>query len=94
MDLRGGTFKRAGFHLADLREAKFEGSDLDGAVFWHADVRWTDFRGAKNLTPDQIREARFWRSAYYDDDLRKKLGLADNHNQIVHRLETFLKDAP
>jgi len=94
MNLRGATFKRAGFHWADLREAKFEGSDLDGAEFSNADIRWTDFRGAKNLTAEQIRRAHFWRSAYYDDALRKELGLPDNQNQIVHRLETFLKDAP
>jgi len=94
MDLREAIFKRAHFDSADLREARFEGSDLAGATFQMTDVRWTDFRGAKNLTPEQIRIARFWRSAYYDDALRKELGLPDNQNQIVRRLETFLKDAP
>jgi uncharacterized protein YjbI with pentapeptide repeats len=94
MDLREGMFKGAYFISTDLRGATFEGSDFTGARFYLADIRWTDFRGAKKLTPEQIRTARFWRSAYYDDDLRKKLGLPDNQNQIVHRLETFLKDAP
>lgn len=34
-----------------------------------------DFRGAKNLTPQQVKSAKNWQQAIYDKEFRKKLGL-------------------
>lgn len=50
---------------ADLSEANIDGADLSGA----------NFQGAKNLNPDQVKRAKNWEKAKYDEEFSKKLGL-------------------
>jgi len=50
---------------ADLSEANMDGADLSGA----------NFQGAKNLNPDQVKRAKNWEKAKYDEEFSKKLGL-------------------
>ena len=50
---------------ADLAEANMDGADLSGA----------NFQGAKNLNPDQVKRAKNWEKAKYDEEFSKKLGL-------------------
>ena len=58
-------------------------TDLQGAVFWGANLQGANLREAKlrdaqGLTPDQIRSAESWESAIFSDDLRETLGLPPN----------------
>jgi uncharacterized protein YjbI with pentapeptide repeats len=50
---------------ADFSEANIDGSDLSGA----------NLQGAKNLNPDQVKRAKNWDKARYDEEFRQKLGL-------------------
>jgi uncharacterized protein YjbI with pentapeptide repeats len=50
---------------ANLSEAYIDGADLSGA----------NLQGAKNLNPDQVKRAKNWEKAKYDEEFRKKLGL-------------------
>jgi uncharacterized protein YjbI with pentapeptide repeats len=50
---------------ANLSEAHIDGADLSGA----------NLQGAKNLNPDQVKRAKNWEKAKYDEEFRKKLGL-------------------
>lgn len=72
--LRGANLRKAG-----LEGTSFQNTDLTGAVIKDArlcdiDI-CADFRGAKNLTIEQIKSAKDWEKAHYDEDIRKQLGL-------------------
>lgn len=73
-----------------------EGADLLGANLDAADLRFADFRSftlfssdssifedeeTKGLTTAQLKAAKNWDKAYYDDDVVKQLGLPPDHNQ-------------
>ncbi len=78
--LQGADFRGAYLGDADLRGAVLWGADLRGAYLWGADLRdanlWdADLRDAKNLTPDQIKVAKGWEYAKYDEAMRIALGL-------------------
>ncbi len=73
-NLQGANFHRANFSKADLSEAIIGIAftrDRDGEI----SRKITDFRGAKNITPEQIKQANNWKEAKYDSDFRKRLGL-------------------
>jgi uncharacterized protein YjbI with pentapeptide repeats len=66
----------ANFSDANLKDANLENANLsclesDGIRFC------TNFRGAKNLTPEQVKSAENWEEAIYDEEFRKKLGLKE-----------------
>ena len=63
--MRQAHLQDADLSQADFSEANIDGSDLLGA----------NLQGAKNLNPDQIKRAKNWQQAQYDQDFRKKLGL-------------------
>jgi uncharacterized protein YjbI with pentapeptide repeats len=64
-NLSGASFSEANLSEADLSEANLEGARLSGA----------DLTGVEYLTVEQVKSARHWQQAIYDDDFRKKLGL-------------------
>jgi uncharacterized protein YjbI with pentapeptide repeats len=74
-NLRGADLSGANFRGADLSYADLGGVNLYGADLGGADLGGADFRGAKNLTPEQVKSAKNWQQATYDDNFRKKLGL-------------------
>ena len=61
----GCKLQNADLSQANLLEANIDGSDLSGA----------NLQGAKNLNPDQVKRAKNWAQAKYDEDFRKKLNL-------------------
>jgi uncharacterized protein YjbI with pentapeptide repeats len=64
-DLREATLWKASFKGADLQEAKLRGAQLEEA----------SFVGAIGLTLEQVKSAKGWERASFDEELRKKLGL-------------------
>lgn len=65
VDFREATLYKTKFDEADLREANLNGANLSMAFF----------QNAKNLTPEQVKAAKNWKQAHYDEDFRQKLGL-------------------
>ncbi|MFB2896573.1 pentapeptide repeat-containing protein [Aerosakkonemataceae cyanobacterium BLCC-F50] len=78
-DLSNADLKRADLSSADLSSADLSSADLSGADLkcLDSDIRYgcTNFRGAKNLTAEQVKSAKNWQQAEYDEEFRKKLGL-------------------
>jgi uncharacterized protein YjbI with pentapeptide repeats len=89
-DFRGADLRKGNFIRANLRQASLAGADLNGAIFVGAYVAWTDFRGAKNLSAERIRDARNWSSGYFDLDKLADLGLPADHNESLKRLSEAL----
>ncbi|HEY9877358.1 MAG TPA: pentapeptide repeat-containing protein [Leptolyngbyaceae cyanobacterium] len=65
IDLRGANLCNANFQEANLDGAKLDGADLQGA----------DLRQATHITVQQIKSARNWEHALYDESFRRELGL-------------------
>ena len=87
-ELAGAHFENAellGANLkgADLLGADFSGADLTGAAFTGADIRYVDFRGAKGVSPDQLRTAQNADLAFYDTALLHEMNLPDGNNDLV-----------
>lgn len=79
-DFREANLADADLRSADLRRSSLQnanlyGADLEGTDFRDADLECTNLRGAKNLTPSQIKAARYWEHARYDEDMSIVLGL-------------------
>ncbi|NET36194.1 MAG: pentapeptide repeat-containing protein [Cyanothece sp. SIO1E1] len=64
-DLSNADLKAARFMYTNLSETKFDGADLEGATF--EKVRY--------LTPEQVKRAKNWKQAQYDEDFQRQLGL-------------------
>ncbi|NMG19457.1 pentapeptide repeat-containing protein [Brasilonema bromeliae] len=85
-DLTAADLSSANLSDADLSGAYFGGANLNGANLNGANLNGAHFNSypvfgypvfgsAKNLTPEQVKSARNWEKAYYDDEFRVKLGL-------------------
>ena len=78
-NLSNATLIEAKLSNATLIGAKITGAMLGNANFGNADLgcikHCTNFKGAKDITPEQIKKAKNWQSACYDPDFRIKLGL-------------------
>ncbi|MDY6903032.1 MAG: pentapeptide repeat-containing protein [Cyanobacteriota bacterium] len=91
VDLRGVNLSGADFRDAKLRDADLSNANLSNVKFSSADLRNVNFSGAnlsgtyfsdlspyieaKNITPEQIKQAKNWEKAKYSPNFRKKLGL-------------------
>jgi len=73
--LRAANLSNADLSNANLSGADFRGARLLDAKFIGADLSGADFSYAKNLTPEQVKSAKNWEKAIYDEDFRKKLAL-------------------
>ncbi len=77
----GTTLNGAKFNGADLSSANLNGANLGGVTYAEpgnpSKIEYfrTDLRGVRNLTPKQVKSARNWEKAIYDEDLCRKLGL-------------------
>lgn len=60
---------------ANLKGANFKDAEFGCIKDSHVRYLCTDFRRAKNLTPEQIKQAKNWQSAHYSPEFRAKLGL-------------------
>ncbi|MBW4661717.1 MAG: pentapeptide repeat-containing protein [Drouetiella hepatica Uher 2000/2452] len=65
-DLRGANLQNANLQNARLQDARMDGANLQGA----------DFRGAEYITPAQIKAAKNWELATYEESFCQKLGLS------------------
>ncbi|HEY9847927.1 MAG TPA: pentapeptide repeat-containing protein [Leptolyngbyaceae cyanobacterium] len=78
-DLRDANLRDANLCHVNFRNANLLNVNFSGADFSYCDgdgIRfYTDFRSAKNLTPEQVKSAKNWQQAIYDEEFRKKLGL-------------------
>ncbi|MDY6903031.1 MAG: pentapeptide repeat-containing protein [Cyanobacteriota bacterium] len=91
VNLRGANLSGADFKNAKLRDADLSNANLSNVDFSSADLRNVNFSGAnlsgtyfsdllpyieaKNITPEQIKQAKNWKKAKYSPNFRKKLGL-------------------
>jgi uncharacterized protein YjbI with pentapeptide repeats len=75
-NLKNANLQEAGLHWADLRNANLQHADIRDAVLEDADLHGADLRKARNITVEQIKTARNWEQAMYDDDFRHELGLS------------------
>jgi uncharacterized protein YjbI with pentapeptide repeats len=75
--LRGADLSGANLFGANLRDADLSGADLSGADLLEANLSGADLGevNPEDLTVEQVKSARNWKEATYDDDFRKKLGL-------------------
>lgn len=71
VNFTGADLTGSHFAEANLKGTNFTGADLRGAYFTENKVR--GYGKIKNLTPEQIKKARNWKEADYDDDFNKKL---------------------
>lgn len=69
-DLQGANLKAANLQQAKLRAADLKATNLQGA-----NLQGADLRIAENLTLEQIKSARNWVEALYDDDILIQLNL-------------------
>ena len=80
-DLSRANLLSADLRGADLRGANFSGANLNSADFNCSDTSdtdlCTDFRDAKNLTPEQVKSAKNWEQAIYDPAFCQQLGLKE-----------------
>jgi len=79
-NLHGAYLREAYLREADLSRAHLSGAilaeaNLSGANLSGADLRDADLSSAINLKPQQIKSAINWKTAIYDEALRKELGL-------------------
>ncbi|MBD2303251.1 pentapeptide repeat-containing protein [Nostoc sp. FACHB-190] len=60
---------------ADLSDLNLSNTDLKDVNLSNANLSNTGLYYAKNLTPEQVKSAKNWEKAKYDDEFKKKLGL-------------------
>jgi uncharacterized protein YjbI with pentapeptide repeats len=72
------------------QDERFFQTDFSEAKLTDANLVSTNLRGAENLTVEQLKEAKDWDEAIYDDELFKKLGLPKTLKSII---DTMPKDA-
>jgi uncharacterized protein YjbI with pentapeptide repeats len=82
--LQGANLSGANLQWANLRDVRFEGANLEGADLKGANLEGADLRKAQGLTGDQIKVAKNWQLAFYDQELLSELGLPRNHNQLLN----------
>jgi hypothetical protein len=62
------------FKFADLSHADLSNTNMAKAIFVDTDLQGADLRGAKNLSLDQVKCAKNWEQAIYNEDFLTKLG--------------------
>ncbi len=72
----GAQLSGTDLRYASANDAFFADADLSGAH-----LRGADLRSTTNLDPEQVKRARGWDYAFYDDDILKALGLPPDHNK-------------
>ncbi len=89
-DLNGANLSRTNLSNANLSRVDLNGANLSNANFSNANLssatvkctvdnnkfNCTNFQGAENLTPQQVKAAENWEQACYDLEFRKQLGLS------------------
>jgi len=97
--LNGANFKEATLRKANLQGANLQGANLQGANLLsanleNANLENTDLQNVKNLTLSQVKKAKNWQKAIYDEGIfpeetqliRKKVSKQENCSQIISNL--------
>ena len=74
-DLVKANLLNANLTGANLREAKLAEVNLADAILEEAGLFCANLSKAKNLTIEQVKSARNWKTAIYDKNFQQKLGL-------------------
>ncbi|MEZ2238706.1 pentapeptide repeat-containing protein [Microcoleus sp.] len=74
-DLKGAQLVKTFMPGVQLKDADLSQANLSEAYMDRADLSGANLQGAKNLNPDQVKRAKNWEKAKYDEDFSKKLGL-------------------
>jgi len=74
-DLSEADLCEANLHGANLFMADLSGANLTMASLIGAEVALADLSEAEGLEVEQVKEAKHWDEATYDDHFRSKLGL-------------------
>lgn len=69
-DLRNTSFVDASLLNAQLVKVNLQGANLD-----RADLKGTHLECVEGLTPEQIKHAKNWQDAHYDEKISQALGL-------------------
>jgi len=80
-DLTGARLDKADLAVAQMTGSGLIRASLTAADLTGADLTFAELTFTKGLTADQLKTAKNWDKAYYDDDLLKELGLPPDHNQ-------------
>jgi len=98
-NLKGAKLWRAKLQEANLQKADLRGAILQKAYLKEANLREANLKGAdlrrvENLTVSQLKAARNWDLAFYDDDFLKKhgkeLGLPQSEKEHTENVENKL----
>ena len=73
-NLSGSDLRQASFKGAYMKETCLRGANLEKAKLDRAVVTKADFRGSKNLTASQLRNAINAKTALYDSEIAKSIG--------------------
>ncbi|MEM0979694.1 MAG: pentapeptide repeat-containing protein [Cyanobacteria bacterium P01_H01_bin.58] len=77
-NLTDANLKNADFSNTNLTRSKLNRADVTNCNFQNADISEADLSHAKGLTVEQVKSARNWQAATYDDDFMIQLGLKAN----------------
>jgi len=77
INLSGSNLLTAQLKDSNLSGADLSNSDLDGADLSNANIANANFRQARNLTVRQIKSARNWELAIFDEEFRQQLDLKE-----------------
>ncbi len=85
-NLRGAHATYVELIEAELGGANLSGAylllaNLSGAKLDYADLSFAVLDGARNLHAEQVKVAKNWDKAFYDEGMLKALGLPPDHNQ-------------
>jgi uncharacterized protein YjbI with pentapeptide repeats len=88
-NLKSANLTSAVLHGADLRDANLSNCRLTKSVLTQADLTGAtltkaDLRGARGLTPEQIRSTKDWSRAIFDLQTAQLLGIAQDIETARH----------
>ena len=84
-DLSGANLQKADLGAANLQEADLSGAKLQEAHLSWANLQKAVMAGTESLTTLQVKNARNWELAFYDDDFLGELGLPPDPNERVKK---------
>ncbi|NJO31190.1 MAG: pentapeptide repeat-containing protein [Richelia sp. SL_2_1] len=76
--LNGANLSGANFFSANLSDTKLSGADFSGTKLSNANLSGANLIEAKNLTPEQIKQAKNWEKAVYTPEFYKQLYLEED----------------
>ena len=82
-NLSGANLSGTNLNKANLRGADLNKGDLSGANLTGVDLSKANLRGVKGLTVAQIKSAKNWMKAHYNEDILKMLNFSTDHNEIL-----------